>query len=102
MIELDVFSLLGKPATDPAIVAVLAACEVKNAPALAKGAVECRMAIKPHGVDLNFVPAQMFDPTSADRSLVLSNVLFFGSEYAMQSMVMRRTIDPCPSACASR
>ena len=87
MVELDVFSLLGKPATDPAIVALLAACEVKNAPALAKGGVECRMAIKPHGIDLNFVPAQILDPASTDRSLVLSNVLFFGGEHAKYGYV---------------
>lgn len=95
MIALDVFEVLGRAPTEPVIGALITACEIDQPLKLAAGKIEARFAVKPLGFDLNFVPAQLFDTTSPPTTLVLSNVIFFGSEYAQYGYALFGGALPC-------
>jgi hypothetical protein len=95
MIKLDAFSVLGQTTSDPLIGTLLAECKIDELPKIAKGKIEARFAVKECGIDLNFVPAQMFDAARPASDVVLSNVLFFGAEYASYGYVTFGGSLPC-------
>jgi hypothetical protein len=95
MIQLDAFSVLGQTTSDPLIAKLLADCKIQEAPKIAQGKFEARLAVKECGLDLNFVPSQLFDPVRPASEVVLSNVLFFSHEYASYGYVTFEGALPC-------
>jgi hypothetical protein len=95
MNSVDAFSLLGLASTDAAIGELLDHCGIAQPPRIAAGKIEARFAVKALGFDLNFVPAQLFDKTSPPKNLVLSNVVFFGPEYAQYGYALPGGALPC-------
>jgi hypothetical protein len=82
MIKLDAFLVLGQSASAPLISKLLADCKIPDLPKIAQGKIEARLAVKACGIDLNFVPSQVFDSARPASEVILGNVLFFGPEYA--------------------
>lgn len=95
MNSMDAFLLLGRASTDAAIGELLGQCGIDQPPKLAAGKIEARFAVKALGFDLNFVPAQLFDKASSATDLVLSNVVFFGPEYAQYGYALFGGALPC-------